>query len=67
MIDRSEFPTRIRPLSEQGAEDDVRGLTMAERLRMMWQLAADVWAFKEGCAVESRLPRHVVRIKRRVH
>ena len=65
MTDRADFEMRIRPLSEQGEEDDLRATTMAERLQMMWQLAADAWAFKEGCVVESRLPRHVVRVERR--
>lgn len=65
MTDRSEFEVRLRPLSEQGEEDDLRATTMAERIQMMWQLTVDAWAFKEGFAVESRLPRHVVRIERR--
>ena len=65
MREDANFDIRIRPLSEQGAEDDLRSTDMAERLKMMWQLAVDAWAFKEGSAVESRLSRHVVRLERR--
>jgi hypothetical protein len=65
MIDRSKYDVHVRPLSEQDEEDDLRATTMAERIQMMWQLTVDAWAFKEGFAVESRLPRHVVRVERR--
>lgn len=65
MTDRSEYEVRIRRLADQGDEDDLRGTTMAERIEMMWQLAVDAWSFQEGFDVESRLPRHVVRIERR--
>ena len=65
MSDRSQIDVRIRPLAEQGDEEDLRVASMAERIQMMWQLTADAWAFKEGSEVESRLPRHVVRLERR--
>lgn len=43
-----------------------RPTTPAERMAMMWQLALDAWAFKEGgTLVESRLPRHIVFVQRR--
>jgi 5,10-methylene-tetrahydrofolate dehydrogenase/methenyl tetrahydrofolate cyclohydrolase len=32
----------------------------------MWQLALDAWAFKGDSDAQSRLPRHVVRVVRRV-
>lgn len=38
--------------------------TAVERLEMMWQLTLDTWEFKGGEPVESRLPRHVVRVIR---
>jgi hypothetical protein len=40
-------------------------LSATERLEMMWPLALDAWAFKGEPVVESRLPRHLVRIHRR--
>jgi len=65
MREETRMMMRIRPLSEQGVEDDLRGTTMAERMQMMWQLAVDAWAFQEGFQIESRLPRDVVRLERR--
>ena len=56
---------RVRKLSEQGVEDDLRGSTAEERLGMMWQLALDAWAFRGESVAEHRLPRHVVRTLRR--
>lgn len=56
---------RIVRLAEQGNEADLAGLTAAERIAMMWQLALDAWAFMGEPVVESRLPRHVVRVIRR--
>jgi hypothetical protein len=55
---------RKSTLAEQGHEEDLRHTTAEERLKMMWQLAADAWAMK-GEKVEPRLPRHVVRVIRR--
>ena len=43
---------------------ELRALSPAERLGMMWQLAIDAWAFKGDPIAESRLQRHVVRILR---
>jgi len=56
---------RVRKLSEQGTEDDLRNTTAAQRIGMMWQLAVDAWAFKGECVDESSFPRHVVRVVRR--
>lgn len=56
---------RMRKLSEQGTEFDLRDTTPEARIGMMWQLAMDAWAFMGGCNAESRLPRHVVRVVRR--
>lgn len=45
---------------------DLKQTNPAERWAMMWQLALDAWAFKgEKQFVESRLPRHIVRVLRR--
>ncbi len=56
---------RIRKLADQGLEPDLWHTTPAERLGMMWQLALDGWAFKGESLAEPRLPRHVVRVRRR--
>jgi hypothetical protein len=54
---------RKSTLADQGKEDDLRDTTAEDRLKMMWQLALDAWAMK-GEKIESRLPRHVVRVIR---
>jgi hypothetical protein len=64
-MERSDRTIRVRPLSAQGTEDDLRHTTPAERIEMMWQLALDAWAMKGEPVVEPRLPRHVVRLERR--
>jgi hypothetical protein len=56
---------RIGRLYEQGKETDLQHTTPAERLSMMWQLALDAWTFKGEVLAESRLPRHVVSVRRR--
>jgi len=56
---------RVRKLSEQGTEPDLKDTTPEERIAMMWQLALDAWDFLGESVVESRLPRHVVRVVRR--
>ena len=60
---RAAIPVRISRLSEQGEEADLDNTTVEERLRMMWQLALDAWAFM-GEPVEAELQGHVVRILR---
>ena len=63
--DRSNWPTRIGRLSDQGEDADVLAMTPAERMEMMWPLAVNAWAFKGEDVSGSRLQRHVVRVKRR--
>ena len=65
-----EVSTRIRPArvvraGEVTPASEVRALSPAERVDMMWQLACDAWAFRGEPIDESRLPRHVVRVERR--
>jgi hypothetical protein len=63
--DRSRTRVRIRRLHEDDGRADVAELTPSARLAMMWQLARDAWAFKgEPQHAESRLQRHVVRVRR---
>ena len=51
-------------LQSQGADAFLAEATAAERIRMVWQLTLDAWAFKEPTVAESRFQRHVVRIVR---
>jgi hypothetical protein len=63
--DRSKYPTRVRGLHDPEDTSYVMSLTPAERMRMVWQLTLQAWAFKEGLTVEPRLRRDVVRVVRR--
>ena len=58
---------RVRPLSAQGSEDDLKDTTPEERLDMMWQLAVDAWAFKGEPVGDGRLDRSIVRVVRGEH
>lgn len=60
----SDRTVRVSTLAQQGTENDLRHMTPAERIGIMWQLAIDAWAFKGEDVAESRLPRHVTHIKR---
>lgn len=64
-----ELSTSVRIVgrSESDAHPEIEVASPAERLGMMWQLALDAWAFKEGGGQhdEARLQRHVVRLRRR--
>lgn len=66
MVSKDE-KKRIRVLSvkDEGTGRDVAELTPGERMGLMWQLAVDAWTFKgEPEHAESRLQRHVVRVRR---
>lgn len=65
MSRREHLRVRILRQPDDGDRRDVADFEPAERLRIMWQLARDAWAFKgEPENAESRLQRHVVRIHR---
>jgi len=63
-MSREHWPVRKLRLKDEGADDELPRFTPAENWGMMWQLAINAWAFR-GVKIESRLPRHVVRVKRR--
>lgn len=63
--DRSDWPTRLIPLSEERKDDDVLAVTPGERMEMMWQLAVNAWAFMGEDVSGSRFQQHVVRVERR--
>lgn len=63
-MERSDRTIRVRPLSAQGSEDDLRDTTAAERIEMMWQLALDAWAMKGEPVTDHRMPRHITRVIR---
>ena len=66
----SEVPSMDRnrvtksTLQSQGADAFLAEATAAERIRMVWQLTLDAWAFKEPTVGESRFQRHAIRIIR---
>jgi hypothetical protein len=62
---RAGYPVRKTTLQGQDHDLDLENTTAAERLGMMWQLTLDAWAFMGKPVAESRLPRHIVRIRRR--
>ena len=57
--------TRKARLHESGNNDDLKGMSPAQLLGVMWQLALDAWSFKERLDAEPRLQRDVVVLKRR--
>ena len=64
MGDGTSRLVRVQRIGEVQSSD-VSGLSPAERIGMMWQLAQDAWTFKgEPERAESRLQRHVVRLRR---
>ena len=56
-----DYPVRKTTLARQGTERDVRDLTPAERIAMVWTLSVQAWKFKEPTADERRLRRQIVR------
>ena len=65
VIDRSNYPTKLRRLHDPEDNSYVDSLTAAERIEMVWQLTLTAWAFKGGPTDEPRLRRDVVRLERR--
>ena len=55
---------QISTLEDQGQEPELAKLSPAERIAMVWQLTIDAWAFKGEHIAESRLPRHIIHIRR---
>jgi len=62
---RTNYPVRKTTLERQGKEHDVRDLTPAERMAMVWTLSVQAWKFKEPTGDEPRLRQDVVRTIRR--
>lgn len=61
---------QIRSLDEHRSNDDLAERTPAELIQMVWPLTQQAWAFTRAADDEtndaqSRLPRHVVRLRRR--
>jgi hypothetical protein len=63
--ERSSYPVRKTTMKEQDDDPDLEHTTAAERLGMMWPLALDAWAFMGKPVAVLRLPRHIVRVRRR--
>ncbi|WP_456426293.1 hypothetical protein [Rhodocaloribacter sp.] len=68
-MDRSENETRrilrVRRLGEEDRANDLEQTSPAERLAMVWPLTVTAWTFKERGFAQSRLQRHIVRLRRR--
>ena len=64
MADPLKTP-RVRRIREGDDDDELRQMTPAERVGLMWQLTLDAWAFRGGFDAESRLSRHTVSVKQR--
>jgi hypothetical protein len=62
---RNDYPVRRTTLDRQGTERDVRDMTPAKRMAMVWPLSVQAWQFKEPTGAEPRLRRDVVRTIRR--
>ncbi len=63
-MDRSNYRTRLRRLTDSEDDDYVESLTPEARMEMAWPLTLQAWAFMEGLVDEPRLRRDVVRIVR---
>ena len=61
---RKDYPVRKTTLERHGKEHDVRDLTPAERMAMVWTVSVQAWQFKEPLADELRLRRDIVRTVR---
>jgi hypothetical protein len=61
-----DFRSIVRkiPLSDEGAETGLEQTTAADRIKLVWQLTRDAWAFKGQPLDESTFPRHAVRVVR---
>lgn len=59
------LPLRISSLERDNEDVEMASLSPCKRLELMWQLTVDAWSFKENFDAESRLPRHIVSVRRR--
>jgi hypothetical protein len=64
MTDANRQIVRKSTLREQGRDDDLRHLSIEDRLGMMWQLAIDAWAMKGEDVAKQEFQRHVERVIR---
>ena len=55
---------RVSTLQQQGQEQDLRSATPAQRLAMVWPLTLQAWSFTGKPLAQSRLPRHIVLVRR---
>ncbi len=65
---RAEWPVRVfRSFEEADRADEefYASLTPGERMGMVWPITLDAWAFTGKANAESRLQRHIVRVRRR--
>jgi hypothetical protein len=60
-----KYAVIITRLQDQDDNPELRAMSSAERLEMMWPLAMDTWAFMGDPVVAPRLPRHIIRVIRK--
>ncbi len=56
---------RKSTLAEQGRDDDLRHLSMEQRMEMVWPLTVSAWAMKGEDIASQRLQRHAECVERR--
>ena len=56
---------RKSTLAEQGCDDDLRHLSMEQRMEMVWPLTVSAWAMKGEDIASQRLQRHAECVERR--
>lgn len=56
----------IRKTRVSADDPDIENLSLSpsQRLALMWQLTVDSWTFQEDFDGESRLPRHIVSVRK---
>ena len=63
---RAKLRVRVVTRSEDVVGQDTIRMAPEERVAMMWPLAQSAWAVSDRSNhAQSRLPRHVVRVRRR--
>ncbi len=62
--DQRHIVRKLNLSDESGFQEPI-GTSPAERLKMMWQITQDCWAFVPGNDAKREFQRHVTRVERR--
>lgn len=63
--DHNRSVIRVTSLLDEDADQLPIGKDPAERLRMVWRITQDCWAFVPGYDAKREFQRHVTRVERR--